>query len=248
MKKTYFIADAHLGSWAIKDTLEKERKLVRFLDSIKEDAGALYMLGDMFDFWHEYRYTVPRGHTRFLGKLSELSDSGVDVHLLTGNHDLWMRGYLTQECGVAVHKERLLPMVIGEKHFCLAHGDGLDRKDKKYLLLRAVFHNKICQKLFASIHPRWAMKLGYSWAKHSRLKHEGHEGIVLTKDNDRTLAFACKYVQENKDVDYFIIGHRHIDQQDELPNGGRFIVLGDWISKYTYAVFDGENLEIRHFT
>ena len=247
MGKTYFIADAHLGSWAISDTREKEKRLVSFLDSIKHDADELYMLGDMFDFWHEYRYTVPRGYTRFLGKLSELADNGVEVHFLTGNHDLWMHDYLHQECGVILHKEKLLPITIYGKHFCLAHGDGLDRKDWKYLMLRGMFHNKICQWLFASIHPRWAMKLGYAWARHSRLKHTGQEGIVLSENEDNTLAFARKYSIDNPQTDYFIIGHRHVDQQSDLPNGGKFIVLGDWITKFTFATFDGATLDIKHY-
>lgn len=247
LKNTYFIADAHLGSWAIKDTRDKEKHLVRFLDSIKDDAHALYMLGDMFDFWHEYRYTVPRGYTRFLGKLSELTDKGVEVHFLIGNHDLWMHDYLRQECGVTIHMEKLLPITIGSKQFCLAHGDGLDRKDWKYLLLRGMFHNKVCQCLFASIHPRWAMKLGYVWARHSRLKHDGQEGILLPEEKDHTLAFARQYAADNPQTDYFLIGHRHVDQVCDLPNGGLFIVLGDWISKFTYAKFDGNNLTVNHF-
>ena len=247
MKKTYFIADAHLGSWAISDTKEKEKHLVRFLDSIKHEAAALYMLGDMFDFWYEYRYTVPKGYTRFLGKLSELADSGVELHFLTGNHDIWMHDYLYQECGVTIHKDKLLPVVIGGKRFCLAHGDGLDSHDRKYLMLRSIFHNHLCQTLFSSIHPRWAMKLGYSWARSSRLKHQGKEGIDLPEAQDHTLAFARQYVADNPDTDYFIIGHRHVDQQTPLPNGGQFIVLGDWITKYTVAVFDGINLDIEHY-
>ena len=248
MNNTYFIADAHLGSWAIKDTRDKERHLVAFLDTIKDDAKALYILGDMFDFWYEYRYTVPRGYTRFLGKLSELTDRGVEVHFLVGNHDQWMmHDYLHKECGVTVHTDKLLPITIGKKHFCLAHGDGLDNKDKKYLLLRSIFHNKVCQRLFSAIHPRWAMKFGYVWARHSRLKHEGKEGIALPEDKDRTLAFARRYVEEYPEIDYFIIGHRHVDQQNELPNDGIFIVLGDWITKFTYAKFDGNNITVNHF-
>lgn len=247
MKKTYFISDAHLGSWAIKNGREQEKRVVRFFDTIKNDAAAIYMLGDMFDFWHEYKYTVPKGFTRFLGKLSELSDMGIEIHLLTGNHDLWMKDYLKEECGVTIHKDKLMQTIIGGKRFCLAHGDGLDNKDRSYLFLRSIFHNKICQKLFASIHPRWALKMGYSWAKHSRLKHEGNEGIQIPEEQDRTLAFARQFVEENYKTDFFIIGHRHIDQENELPNGGRFIVLGDWITKFTVGVFDGETLSITHF-
>lgn len=248
-KKTYFISDAHLGSWAIKDTRQKERHLVSFLDSIKKDAAALYMLGDMFDFWHEYRYTVPRGYSRFLGKLSELTDNGVEVHFLTGNHDIWMRhDYLHEECGVTIHHDKLLPIVIEGKCFCLAHGDGLDLKDWKFRVLRSFFHSRLAQRLFATIHPRWALKMGYAWARHSRIKHEGREGVSLTEEQDQTLAFARQYAIDNPATDYFIIGHRHVDQQATLPNGGQFIVLGDWISKYTVGVFDGKDLVIDHYT
>lgn len=247
MKKTYFITDAHLGSWAIKNGREQEKRVVRFLDSIKHEAQALYMLGDMFDFWHEYRYAVPRGFTRFLGKLSELTDSGVEVHFLTGNHDLWVTDYLKKECGVIVHTEKLVNISIGKKHFCLSHGDGLNNKDHGYLFLRFLFHNKVCRVLFASIHPRWGLGLGYSWAKYSRKKHEGQEGIAVPENKDNTLKFVRSYVQQQPETDYFIIGHRHIDQQNELPNGGKFIILGDWITKFTVASFDGEKLEISHF-
>lgn len=247
VKKTYFISDAHLGSWAIKDDKEKERHLVKFLDSVKDDAAAIYMLGDMFDFWHEYKLVVPKGFTRFLGKLSELSDSGVELHFLTGNHDMWVGDYLKEECGVNVHKDKLMEIVINGHRFCLAHGDGLDKNDYSYLMLRYIFHNSICQKLFASIHPRWAMHLGFVWAKHSRMKHIGQEGILVPEEKDRTLAFAREYVEHSPETEYFIIGHRHVDQQTTLPNGATYIVLGEWITKFTVATFDGEKISISHF-
>jgi UDP-2,3-diacylglucosamine hydrolase len=247
MKKTFFISDAHLGSWAIADSRQQERRVVRFLDSIKDEAAALYMLGDMFDFWHEYRYAVPKGFTRFLGKLSELSDAGVEVHFITGNHDLWMKDYLHEECGVRIHQEKIVRADIGGKHFYLSHGDALDRKDRGYMVLRGIFRNKVCQALFASLHPRWGLKWGYLWARHSRLKHEGQEGIYLAEDQDNTLAYVREFVKSHPDTDYFMIGHRHIDQQTELPNGGKFIILGDWITKFTVAAFDGNELTTYHF-
>ncbi len=247
MKKTFFISDAHLGSWAIADNRRQEQRVVRFLDSIKNEAAALYMLGDMFDFWHEYRYAVPKGYVRFLGKLCDLTDSGVEVHFITGNHDLWMKDYLHEECGVTIHQEKIVKVDIGNKHFCLSHGDALDRKDHGYLVLRSIFHNKVCQKLFASLHPRWGLKWGYLWARHSRIKHNGQEGISLAEDKDNTLAYVRNYVQNHPDTNYFIIGHRHIDQQTTLPNGGKFIVIGDWITKFTIASFDGEELSTYHF-
>ena len=171
MKNVYFLSDAHLGSLAIPHARMQERRLVRFLDSIKTKAAAVYLLGDMFDFWNEYKYVVPKGYTRFLGKLSELTDMGVEVHFFTGNHDLWTYGYLEEECGVTVHYK---PQTVEkyDKVFYLAHGDGLGDPDKKFKFLKRMFQNHTCQRLLNAIHPRGGMALGLSWAKHSRLQRE----------------------------------------------------------------------------
>jgi UDP-2,3-diacylglucosamine hydrolase len=170
MKNIYFLSDAHLGSWAIDHKRMQERRLVRFLDSIKDKAAAVYLLGDMFDFWNEYRYVVPKGFTRFLGKISELTDMGVEVHFFTGNHDIWAYDYLEKECGVIIHRQPQTIELYG-KIFYLAHGDGLGDPDKKFKVLRWLFHSKFCQFALATVHPRWSMWLGLTWAKHSRLKH-----------------------------------------------------------------------------
>ena len=167
-KNVYFLSDAHLGSLAISHARMQERRLVRFLDSIKEKAAAVYLLGDMFDFWNEYKYVVPKGYTRFLGKLSELTDMGVEVHFFTGNHDLWTYGYLEEECGVIVHHKPITTEIYN-KVFYLAHGDGLGDPDKKFKFLKAMFHDRTCQRLLNFIHPRWGMALGLNWAKHSRM-------------------------------------------------------------------------------
>ena len=169
MKNVYFLSDAHLGSRAIEHGRTQERRLVNFLDSIKHKASAVYLLGDMFDFWYEFRTVVPKGYTRFLGKLSELTDLGVEVHFFTGNHDLWCGDYLTKECGVIIHREPLTAEIFG-KEFYLAHGDGLGDPDKKFKMLRAMFRSRTLQTLFSALHPRWSMELGLNWAKHSRLK------------------------------------------------------------------------------
>ena len=169
MKNVYFLSDAHLGSRAIEHGRTQERRLVNFLDSIKHKASAVYLLGDMFDFWYEFKTVVPKGYTRFLGKLSELTDIGVEVHFFTGNHDIWCGDYLTRECGVIMHREPLTTEIYG-KEFYLAHGDGLGDPDKKFKFLRSMFHSEFLQTLFSAIHPRWSMELGLNWAKHSRLK------------------------------------------------------------------------------
>ena len=246
MKKIYFLSDAHLGSWAISDNRRQELRVVHFLDQIENDASAIYMLGDMFDFWHEYRYVVPKGFTRLLGKISSLTDKGIEVHFFTGNHDLWCGDYLEKECGVILHRD-MLQIRLGEKNFCLAHGDGLDGSEKHYLILRSIFHNKVCQKLFAAVHPRWGIAFGQEWARRSRLKHEVVEGFFDGPEKDGMYSFSKEYMKSNPDTDYFIYGHRHIDVDLMLNEKSRFIILGDWVTKYTYGEFDGTALVIKHF-
>lgn len=242
MGNVYFLSDAHLGSLAIPHARMQERRLVRFLDSIKTKASAIYMLGDMFDFWDEYRYVVPKGYTRFLGKLSELTDSGVEVHFFTGNHDLWTYGYLQDECGVVVHKVPVTTEILG-RVFYLAHGDGLGDPDPKYRLLHALFHSRVCQRLLNAIHPRWGMALGLNWAKHSRLKRvDGKEPPYLGEGREYLVRYAKDYLRTHQDIDYFMFGHRHIELDLMLSRKTRLMILGDWIWQFTYAVFDGEHM------
>ncbi len=242
MKNIYFLSDAHLGSWAIDHRRMQERRLVRFLDSIKEKAAAVYLLGDMFDFWYEYKYVVPRGYTRFLGKLSELTDMGVEVHYFTGNHDIWAYNYLERECGVILHKQPLTVELYG-KVFFLAHGDGLGDPDPKFKFIRWMFHNRVCQILFSAVHPRWGVWFGQSWAKHSRLKRkDGEEPPYMGEDREHLVLYTKKYIQYHSNVDYFIYGHRHIDVDLQLTKKARMVILGDWISQFSYVVWDGQHL------
>lgn len=242
MKNVYFLSDAHLGSLAIPHARMHERRLVRFLDSIKDKAAAIYLLGDMFDFWNEYRYVVPKGYTRFLGKLSELTDSGVEIHYFTGNHDLWTYGYLEHECGVKVHKSPMTTEIY-DSVFYMAHGDGLGDPDPKYRFLRRVFHSPLCQRLLNMMHPRWGMWLGLNWAKHSRLKRaDGHEPPYMGEDREYLVRYAKDYLATHKDIDYFMFGHRHIELDLMLSRKTRLMILGDWIWQFTYAVFDGEHM------
>ena len=242
MKPIYFISDAHLGSWAIEHGRMQERRLVRFLDSIKEKAAAVYLLGDMFDFWFEYRYAVPKGYTRFLGKLSELTDMGVEVHYFIGNHDIWTFGYLEKECGVILHKKPITTEIYG-KIFFLAHGDGLGDPNPKFRFIKSVFHSPLCQRAFASLHPRWGIWFGQTWAKHSRLKRQGgEEPPYMGDDKEYLVLYTKRYIQYHSNVDYFIYGHRHIEVDLQLTRKARLLVLGDWITQFSYVVFDGEHL------
>ncbi|MDY2634539.1 MAG: UDP-2,3-diacylglucosamine diphosphatase [Prevotella sp.] len=246
-KYVYFLSDAHLGSWAIPHAWTQERRLVRFLDSIKHKAYAIYLLGDMFDFWNEYKYAVPKGFTRFLGKLSELTDMGVEIHFFAGNHDLWTYGYLEEECGLKVHRQPVT-VEIYDKVFFLAHGDGLGDPDTKYKMLRRIFHNSLCQRLLCAIHPRWGLWLGMTWAKHSRLKRdEGKELPYQGEDKEILVRFTKEYMKTHTDVDYFMYGHRHIELDLMLSKKTRMMILGDWVWQYTYAVFDGEHMFLENY-
>lgn len=247
MKNVYFLSDAHLGSLAIDHSRTHERRLVRFLDSIKEKAAAIYLLGDMFDFWYEYKYVVPKGYTRFLGKLSELTDMGVEVHFFTGNHDIWAYDYLEKECGAQLHKQPLTTEIYG-KVFLLAHGDGLGDPDPKFKVIRYLFHNRACQIMFSALHPRWAMWFGLTWAKHSRLKRKnGAEPPFMGEDKEHLVLYAKQYAQHHPEVDYFLFGHRHIELDIEVSKKARMMILGDWITQFTYVVYDGVHLFLEEF-
>ena len=247
MKNVYFFFFFHLGSRAIAHRRTQERRLVNFLDSIKDKASAVYLLGDMFDFWYEFKYVVPKGFTRFLGKLSELTDRGVEVHFFTGNHDLWCGDYLEEECGVIIHRQPLTTEIFG-KEFFLSHGDGLGDPDRGFKLLRAIFHSKTLQRLFSALHPRWSINLGLEWAKHSRLKREnGKEPDYMGEDKEPLVRFSKEYLKTHPNINYFIYGHRHIVLDLMLSRTVRLMVLGDWITEFSYAVFDGENMFLEQY-
>lgn len=247
MKKVYFLSDAHLGSWAIEHKRQQERRLVRFLDTIRHNASAVYLMGDMFDFWNEYRYVVPKGYTRFLGKLSELTDEGIEVHFFIGNHDIWTYGYLEKECGLQVHYTPIT-QEIGDKIFFLAHGDGLGDPDPKFRFIRKVFHSRTCQFLLNTLHPRWGMWFGLSWAKHSMMKHKSKgEEKFLGEEREYLVQFSKEYLKSHPDIDFFIYGHRHIELDINISERSRMLILGDWITKFTYAVFDGEQLYMEQY-
>ena len=247
MKNVYFLSDAHLGSRAIEHGRTQERRLVNFLDSIKHKASAVYLLGDMFDFWYEFRLVVPKGYTRFLGKLSELTDMGVEVHFFTGNHDIWCGDYLSKECGVIIHREALTTEIYG-KEFYLAHGDGLGDPDKKFKLLRWMFHSTTLQTLFSAIHPRWSVELGLTWAKHSREKRvDGKEPDYMGENKEHLVLYTKEYLKSHPNINFFIYGHRHIALDLMLSATSRVLILGDWINYFSYAVFDGENLFLEEY-
>jgi len=243
-KKVYFFADAHLGSKSHADSLQTERKICRWLDAVKKDAAAIYLLGDIFDYWYEYKYVVPKGFTRVLGKLAEVTDAGVEVHFFIGNHDIWLTDYLSRECGMTLHFEPLITVIYGKKFF-LAHGDGLGDDSRSFHLLRKVFHSRFLRKCFSAIHPRWTIPLAQGWSNSSR--ENGGLQPYLGEDREYLIRFAKEKLTAVPDINYFVFGHRHILLNLPIAEQSRVIMLGDWISYFSYAVFDGESVELKTF-
>jgi UDP-2,3-diacylglucosamine hydrolase len=244
-KNIYFVSDAHFGLSGPADSLPRERAFSRWLETIRKDAGEIYLLGDIFDFWFEYKYVVPRGYTRILGKLAEITDSGIPVHFFTGNHDIWTFDYLSRETGMIIHRDACETEIYGKK-FYLAHGDGLEEKDRGYKLLKSIFTNPLLQWMFARLHPNFAMWFGHKWSHTSRFSKEMISPFK-GEDNEAHMIFANR-VLEKKHFDYFVFGHRHIPLDLPLKNGSsRYINLGDWLWHFTYGVFDGEKMEVRKF-
>lgn len=244
--KIYFASDMHLGSDFFENPKISERRLVGWLDSIREDAKALYFLGDIFDFWFEYKKVVPRGFTRFLGKIAEMYDNGTEIHFFTGNHDIWMFDYLPDEVGAIIHKKPLTVEING-KIFYLAHGDGLGKRSYLSRLIRFIFHNRICQWLFAHFPSEWGIGLAHKWSKY-RKKDVTAALPYLGEEKGNLVLYAEKYIQEHSDIDYIIFGHRHIMLDRMLNRKTRVLLLGDWMRYFSYAVFDGENLKLEQLT
>ena len=215
--------------------------MCRWLDSVKQEAEAIYLLGDIFDYWYEYRYVVPKGFTRILGKISELTDSGVEVHFFIGNHDIWLTDYLSKECGMILHFEPYVKE-MGGKRFFLAHGDGLGDDSRSFHLLRRIFHSRFLRRCFSAIHPRWTIPLAHAWSNSSRL-NGGVQGY-LGEDKEYLIRFSKQKLKEDPTLNYFIYGHRHILLDLSVGEESNIIMLGDWITYFSYAVFDGERVKL----
>ena len=227
MKKAYFISDAHLGARYIINSREHEMRMVNFLDSIKDDAAELYLLGDILDYWYEYKYVVPRGFVRFFGKLAELADLGVKIFWFTGNHDVWLFYYLSSEVGLTVVKGATELEVMGSK-FLLSHGDDVGKQKTMYRITRWCFYNKVCQWLYASIHPRWTYPIATGWSRHNRTtRNKEKEDSLKVTCSDRLVEFSNQYASANPQVEHFVYGHVHIARQVTLDNNRTMTILGD---------------------
>lgn len=245
--KVYFASDVHLGAPYIRDPRKHEQRFVRWLDYAKKDATEIYLLGDIFDFWWEYKKVVPRGFVRTLGKIAEITDSGIPVHFFIGNHDIWTWDYLTTETGVILHKTPEHVTLQG-KSFFLAHGDGMGDPDKKFKIVRAAFHNRILQRLFATfVHPNWAIALGQNWSGNSRVNNFDAASNSYMGENKEHLVLYTKELLKTSHFDYFVYGHRHIVLDLMLQKDSRIIILGDWISKFSYAVLEDGDMRVELF-
>jgi len=240
--KIYFVSDVHLGAPALKDNREREILFAGWLDMIRSDVKELYLMGDIFDFWFEYKKVVPRGFNRVLGRIADMTDSGIPVWFFPGNHDLWISDYFPEELGITVVKDGLVKEIEGKKFF-LAHGDGLDAGDKGYLLLKKVFTNKTMHWLFSRLHPNFALWLAHGWSKSSRLSKMGLEEDFV-EENEGMFQFAKSYLN-NEFIDYFIFGHRHRMVKTKLSENSNFVILGDWINNFSYGVYNGDKFELK---
>lgn len=244
MKKTYFIADTHLGATYDKENREVEKGVVKFLDNIKNDAEELYLLGDILDYWFEYKHVVPRGYVRFLGKLAELADAGVRITWLIGNHDIWIFNYLPEELGIDVIDGSIHRRIEGVE-FCMQHGDGIGG-NLKFRMMRSIFRNRICQKLYANIHPRWTVGFAYNCSKRSRQK----KGMTTEMPQEliKDIRKWCEMqIQAGDNSKYFVFGHLHTPYEEVLPDGRQLIVLPAWNGTCKFGVFDGKKFEIDTF-
>lgn len=241
--RVYFLSDIHLGAPYFSDPKKAEKRIVDFLDSIKKDADAIYLLGDVLDYWFEYKYVVPRGFVRFFGKLAELSDSGIKIVWLIGNHDIWIHDYLPNELGITVRDGYITEEIDG-KVFFMTHGDGVGKLKPSFRFLRKLFRNKVCQKLYSGIHPRWTVPFASKWSGHSR-KTEGLNPYDSSCLLENLSTFSKEYLKTHPEINYFIYGHIHLLDRIPIGTDSEVIILGDWITNFSYAVWDGNCLSLR---
>lgn len=238
--QTYFASDFHLGLNIDSSPLEREKRVVAWLEEIALDAKEIYLLGDIFDFWWEYRNVVPKGFTRFLGTVARITDSGIPIHFFTGNHDMWIGDYLSKECGMTIHTKPLITNIDG-KRFFIAHGDGLGNTSLGFKLLLKCFHSKLLCSLYSTIHPVIGVGIGHLWSKSSRLG-KGISTEYKGDDKEEFVNFANSYLTDSH-IDYFILGHRHIAITRPIKHSSKLIILGDWVQNSNWAVWNGKEIE-----
>ena len=244
-KKIYFLSDFHLGAPDHERSLVRERRIVSFLEKARQDAAVIFIVGDIFDFWYEYKTVVPKGYTRLLGKLAELTDHDIAVHVFVGNHDMWMSGYFEQELNIPVYHQPAA-FYFNEKSFLIGHGDGLGPGDHRYKFLKKIFRSPVCQWLFGALHPSWGIGLANYFSRKSRESTGEKDQHFLGEDKEWLVVYSREVLQQQH-YDFFIFGHRHLPLDVSLNGSSRYINLGDWIRYNSFAVFDGQQLSLQYY-
>jgi len=244
-KKIYFSSDNHLGAPTKEESFPREKKFVKWLDEVKEDAVAIFLLGDLFDFWFEYKTVVPKGFVRTLGKLAEIRDSGIPIYFFVGNHDLWMNDYFEKELNIPTYHDSK-EFIFNNKTFLIGHGDGKGPNDKGYKRMKKVFTNPFLKWIYRWLHPDIGMRIAHHLSVKNKLI-SGDEDKNFLGENEEWLAVYAKRKLENKHYDYFVFGHRHLPMEIKVGENSTYFNLGDWINHYTFGVFDGENFEIKNY-
>ncbi|GAB3992250.1 UDP-2,3-diacylglucosamine diphosphatase [Spirosoma daeguense] len=242
-QKAYFASDFHLGTPTPEQSRIREQAVVNWLDSVRTDAAVIFLVGDVFDFWFEYKRSIPKGFIRLQGKLAELTDAGLPIILFTGNHDMWMNDYFTQEMGIPVYRQPR-QYDIGGKRFLIGHGDGLGPGDFVYKRLKTLFESRLARQLFRWVHPDMGIGLAHAWSRRSRISNQKKgEEQFLGEDREWLMQY-CREVEATEHHDYYVFGHRHLPLDLTVSPTSRYVNLGEWVSVKTYGVFDGAKLSL----
>lgn len=244
--KIYFASDFHLGAPNHNESFEREKRVIKWLDEVKKDATEIYLVGDIFDFWFEYKHAIPKGFVRFQAKIAEITDSGIPVRIFTGNHDMFIFDYLPKELGFKLYREPIVK-TYNNKKFYIGHGDGLGPGDKKYKIIKRFFASKFCQWAYARIHPNLGLSFAFAWSRSSRKTNASYDEKYHGDDKEFLVQFCKDYVKTDNSIDYFVFGHRHLPLEIKINDKATYFNLGEWIKHNTYAVFDGEKLELKTF-
>ena len=244
-KKVYFASDQHLGAPTQEVSFPREKKFLKWLDEVKEDAAAIFLLGDLFDFWFEYKTVVPKGFVRVLGKLAELKDSGIPIYFFVGNHDLWMNDYFETELNIPVYHSPQ-EFKINEKTFFIGHGDGLGPHDKGYKRMKKVFTFPLFKWMFKWLHPDLGVRLGQYMSVKNKMISGEDDAKFLGQDNEWLVQY-CKRKLETKHYDYFIFGHRHLPLEIQLKENSKYFNTGDWVKYFTYLTVNKNEVFLKEY-
>ncbi|MFN3839367.1 MAG: UDP-2,3-diacylglucosamine diphosphatase [Cyclobacteriaceae bacterium] len=244
-KKIYFASDFHLGVPNAQSSLDREKRIVHWLEYIRHDAHSIYLMGDIFDFWFEYKHAIPKGFIRLQGKLAELRDAGIPIIFFTGNHDMWMFDYFPKELDIPIYRQPIV-LEYNQQKLLIGHGDGLGPGDTSYKILKRFFNSKLCQWLFARIHPNIGIAIAHFWSRRSRISNTKREEKFQGEEKEYLLMY-CRDVEKKEHHDFYIFGHRHLPLDLKAGENSRYINLGEWVHFNTYAVYDGKNVELKSF-